>query len=115
MRRDLSPEFNTLATYELCFGNKIHIKKDGYSIKSTGFTIDGVTETLYMADAATSNTTGKIFFFKIENNVPVIVKINAGSVNYITGEILLDVVNITGSSLNSGFIEVQAVRNLMML
>jgi len=109
MRRDLSPEFNTLATYELCFGNKIHIKKDGYSIKSTGFTIDGVTETLYMADAATSNTTGKIFFFKIENNVPVIVKINAGSVNYITGEILLDVVNITGSSLNSGFIEVQAV------
>lgn len=109
MRRDLSPEYNTFATYELCFGNKIHIRKDGYSIKSTGFTIDGVAETLYMADLAVTVTSGRIFFFKIENNVPVIVKNNAGTVDYVTGEVLLDVVNITGSSLTNGFIEVQAV------
>ena len=109
MRRDLSPEYNTFATYELCFGNKIHIRKDGYSIKSTGFTIDGVAETLYMADLAVTDTSGRIFFFKIENNVPVIVKNNAGTVDYVTGEVLLDVVNITGSSLTNGFIEVQAV------
>jgi len=109
MRRDLSPEYNTFATYELCFGNKIHIRKDGYSVKSTGFTIDGVAETLYMADLAVTDTSGRIFFFKIENNVPVIVKNNAGTVDYVTGEVLLDVVNITGSSLTNGFIEVQAV------
>ena len=109
MRRDLSPEYNTFATYELCFGNKIHIRKDGYSIKSTGFTIDGVAETLYMADLAVTDTSGRIFFFKVENNVPVIVKNNAGTVDYVTGEVLLDVVNITGSSLTNGFIEVQAV------
>lgn len=109
MRRDLSPEFGKLATYELCYGNRIHIKKDGYSIKSTGFTVDGVAETLYMADTAVTNTSGKIFFFKIENNLPVIVKNNAGTVDYITGEVLLEVVNITGSSLANGFIEVQAV------
>jgi len=109
MRRDLSPEYNTFATYELCFGNKMHIRKDGYSIKSTGFTIDGVAETLYMADLAVTDTSGRIFFFKIENNVPVIVKNNAGTVDYATGEVLLDVVNITGSSLTNGFIEVQAV------
>jgi len=109
MRRDLTPEYNTFATYELCFGNKIHIRKDGYSVKSTGFTIDGVAETLYMADLAVTDTSGRIFFFKIENNVPVIVKNNAGTVDYVTGEVLLDVVNITGSSLTNGFIEVQAV------
>ena len=48
MRRDLQPEFNNLATYELCFGNKIHSKKNGYSIKSSGFKVSGVSETLYM-------------------------------------------------------------------
>lgn len=109
MRRDLSPEINVFATYELCFGNKIHIKKDGYSIKSTGFTIDGTEGTLYMGDISTGSNSGKIFFFKIENNLPTLVKNNAGTVNYDTGEILLDVVNITGTSLVNGFIEVQAV------
>lgn len=109
MRRDLSPEINVFATYELCFGNKIHIKKDGYSIKSSGFTIDGTEGTLYMGDISTGSNSGKIFFFKIENNLPTLVKNNAGTVNYDTGEILLDVVNITGTSLVNGFIEVQAV------
>jgi hypothetical protein len=109
MRRDLSPELNNFATYELCFGNQIHIKKDGYSIKSSGFTVDGISETLYMADVQVDSTSGKIFFFKIENNLPVIVKNNAGTVNYITGDVLLEVVKITGSSLSNGLIEVQAV------
>jgi len=109
MRRDLTPALNTFATYEICFGNKIHIKKDGYSIKSTGFTIDGVSEVIYMADVQVSENTGKIFFFKLENNIPVLVKNTAGSVDYGRGEILLDVVNITSSSLSNGFIEIQAI------
>jgi len=125
MRRDLVPEFNTLATYELCFGNRMHIKKDGYSIKSTGFKIFGTSDTIYMADAEKVITTvegqaadldasqksifGNIFFFKLENNVPIVVKSNAGTVNYKTGEILLDVVNITEVSMDNGVIEVQAI------
>jgi len=125
MRRDLVPEFNTLATYELCFGNRMHIKKDGYSIKSTGFKIFGTSDTIYMADAERLLTTvegqaadldasqksifGNIFFFKLENNVPIVVKSNAGTVNYKTGEILLDVVNITEVSMDNGVIEVQAI------
>ena len=109
MRRNLSPQLNTSATYELCFGNRVHIKKEGYSVKSTGFTIKGVSETLYMADVQMVDNLGKIFFFKLENNLPVIVKSKAGTINYLTGDILLDVVNITGSSLANGFIEVQAI------
>ncbi len=109
MRRDLSPALDTFATYELCFGNKIHIKRGGYSIKSTGFIIDGVSDLIYMADVQVSENTGKIFFFKLENNLPVIVKNTAGSVDYERGEILLDVVKIKSSALSNGFIEVQAV------
>lgn len=111
MRRDLNPELNTFATYELCFGNQIHIKTGGYSVKSTGFLINGISDVIYMADAAsaTDKNTGIIFFFKLENNLPVIVKNNAGTINYKRGEILLDVVNITSSVLANGFIEVQAI------
>jgi hypothetical protein len=111
MRRDLNPEINSFATYELCFGNQIHTKDGGYSIKSTGFFINGISDVLYMADSPSSSNkkTGSIFFFRLENNLPVTVKNNAGTIDYIGGEIRLDVVNITSSVLNSGFVEVQAI------
>ena len=109
MRRDISPAFNTFATYEICFGNKVYIKKDGYSIKSSGFKISGVNDVLYMGDIATNNSTGRVFFFKLVNNIPSIVKVNAGTIDYVKGEILLDVVNITSTTLNNNVIEVEAV------
>jgi hypothetical protein len=109
MRRDIPPEVNKFATYSFCFGNKIHPKTEGYSVKSTGFTIDGLTETIYMADLPNSDyKTGKIFFFKLENNLPVIVKSYAGKIDYTAAQIDLDVIKITGTSLVSEIIEVQA-------
>ena len=109
MRRDLNPEINNFATYELCFGNAIYVRDKGYSIKSTGFTIDGLEGTIYMADIPISTISGRIFFFRLERNEPVLVKNNAGTVNYVTGDLLLDVVKISGTSLSSGFIQVQAI------
>lgn len=109
MRLDISPELNSFATYKICFGNKVHIRKGGYSIKSNGFYIDGIQEPVYMADQQLTGTTGKLFFFKIENNVPVVVKTNAGSIDYTTGDLLLDVVNITGVNSTNGFLEIQAI------
>lgn len=109
MRRDILPEINTFATYSFCFGNKIHPKTEGYSVKSTGFTIDGINETLYMSDVPDPDyKTGKIFFFKLENNLPVIVKNFAGRIDYVIAQVDLDVVKITGTSLSTGVIEVQA-------
>ncbi|NDB79165.1 baseplate wedge protein, partial [archaeon] len=56
-----------------------------------------------------NGSVGTIIFFKLENNVPIITKNNAGTIDYIRGDIRLDVVNITSSVLNNGFIEVQAI------
>ena len=109
IRRDLIPEFNAFATYELCFGNKFHQKRNGYSIKSSGFNIDGVEGTIYIGDIPTTLTRGRLVFFKLENNTPIIVKNNAGIVKYDEGEVLLDVVNITGTDLASGFVQIEAV------
>jgi len=114
MRRDLQPEYNKLAMYELCFGNQFHIKKNnfednrGYNIKTTGFTIDGVDGIVYMSDVPVDDNFGTLFFFTLKDNVPFVVNKNAGKVDYIKGEIMVNIVNIT-SSLNPEGIQVQAV------
>jgi hypothetical protein len=114
IRRDLQPEFNKYATYELCFGNAFHIKRNnlldnrGYNIKSTGFTILNVDGTVYLSDVPIDDKKGTIFFFVLKNNLPFIIKNNAGVVHYDKGEILLDVVNIT-STVSTNGIEVQAI------
>lgn len=109
MRRDLQPVFDTFASYELCFGNKFHQKTNDFSIKSSGFKIRENSETLYLTDFPTSKSSGNIVFFKLENNIPIIVKNDAGKVDYINGEIILDVINIVSTSLKSGIIQIEAV------
>ena len=110
MRRDLIPEFNTFATYELCYGNAFYDQPNGYGIRSSGFSVTGIDGTVYLGDVPTAGTNfGKIVFFKLVNNVPLIVKNDAGTVDYVHGEINLDVVNISGSTLASGLIQVEAI------
>ena len=101
MRRDLGVILNTFADYEICYGNQFHIKaQSGYNIKSSGFNIAGINETLYLTDIPNSNgLTGNIFFFKLQSNTqPVIVKRNVGIIDYVKGEIRLYPVNIISTS-----------------
>jgi hypothetical protein len=114
MRRDLQPLYDKAATYELCFGNEFHIKKNnlkdnrGYNIKSSGFTISGTSGTIYISDVPIDEEKGEIFLFTLKDNVPFIVKNNAGVVYYKKGEIYLDTIIIT-SSVSPNGIEVQAI------
>ena len=114
MRRDLQPILNGLASYEICFGNQFHIKKNnfsdnrGYNIKSTGFTLRDVNGVIYMSDTPIDDKMGNIFFFRLENNVPFIVSNNAGTVDYIKGEIMINPVIFT-STVSSNGIEIQAI------
>jgi hypothetical protein len=104
MRRDLGVVLNTFADYEICYGNQFHIKtQSGYNIKSSGFNIAGVNETLYLTDIPNSNgLTGTIFFFKLQSSTqPVIVKRNVGIIDYVKGEIKLYPVNIMSTSKSS--------------
>jgi len=97
MRRDLSPAINQFADYEICYGNAFYAGKyDGYNIKSSGFKVSGISETVYLSDVPYSdNKTGTIFFFKLQSSTqPVIVKKNVGVIDYKKGEIKLYPVNI---------------------
>jgi hypothetical protein len=110
MRRNLQAAVGQNAQYELCYGNSFHSRSEGYSIKSSGFTIFGQSDTLFLADQRISKTRGSLFFFKLDSTgSPTIVKANAGTVKYDVGEILIDTVNITSTVVSNNVIEIQAI------
>ena len=90
----------------------------GKNIKSTGFTIFGETDTVYLTDTPNSDLkTGVISIIKdspvlISSDsilkTPVVVK-SAGTVNYETGEILLGSLTITSTVMPDDSIEIQAI------
>ena len=112
MRRDLKPVFNAFTQYELCFGNQFHVNKDGRNIKSTGFTISGRTETLFFTDIPNPDLrTGQLAVIQlaeVTTNESAIVVPSAGTVDYIKGEVIINTLNITGTTLGNGLVEIQA-------
>ena len=101
MRRDMKPALNQNAEYELCFGNSFYVKNnDGYNIKSSGFTIFGTNQTVYLGDLPNEgNRTGTLFLFSLTSkNNPQIISSGVGTIDYEKGEILLKPINIIGTS-----------------
>ena len=105
MRRDLQAFLNQFVEYTLGYGNRIHIKSEiGFNIKSSGFTVSGISGTVYMSDVPNPDlSTGTIFSFKLKSPAePVIVKRNIGTIDYITGLIKLNPLNIIATEVNRG-------------
>jgi len=105
IRRDLRASLNTFAEYEICFGNRFHIKNvNGYNIKSSGFRISGISDTVYMSDVPNANMqTGSINIFRLNSPTePQIVKRNVGTIDYVKGEIKLFPINIISTNINRG-------------
>jgi len=134
IRRDLKVELNKFTQYELCFGNRFHVKPEGYNIKSTGFKISGESSTVYITDTpiissgannisnlseagnlflnrpkVISAKTGIISLFKIdENGNNTVVAKDAGVIDYEKGEINLYTLNITETTSPNNVVEIQA-------
>ncbi len=105
MRRDLRPVLNSFAEYEICYGNRFYISGDGgFNIKSSGFTVSGISETVYIGDIPDKNLkTGKICLFKLNAlTESVIVKNSIGTIDYIKGEIMIQPINILSTVVNRG-------------
>ena len=118
IRRNLKALTNQFAQYELCFGNNFHINPEGRNIKSTGFTIQGRTDTLYITDIPNKNNdgtldgSGKGILAIIKGNVGEsenrLVVASAGIVDYVHGEIILSTINITSTVKPNNIVEIQA-------
>ena len=80
---------NQFAQYEICFGNEFNVKSEGLNIKSTGFKISGVSETVFLTDTPNADKqTGIVSIVKrdIVDGQKIIIVENAGTVDYIKGE-----------------------------
>lgn len=115
MRRDLRVVTNAFAEYSIGFGNEFYIKSmNGYNIKSSGFTVVGINEPVYLGDLPDTNRiNGTVFLFtvpSIGSQSPTIIRRNAGTINYVSGIITLNPVNILAAKNKDGIqiIEIEA-------
>jgi len=102
MRRDLEPVLNSFTEYEICYGNRFHVRSElGYNIKSSGFKVSGISDTVYFGDIPNSDLkTGTIFLFTLNSPTePVILKQSIGTIDYVKGEIVLNPINIISTSI----------------
>ena len=115
MRRDLKVSLNQLADYEICFGNSFYIKDmDGFNIKSSGFNISGVQQTVYISDIPNSDLkTGNIRLFYLNSDTEfTTISENVGTIDYEKGEINISPIIFTSSAKSSGgtpIIEISAI------
>jgi hypothetical protein len=115
MRRDLRVVPNTIAEYQIGFGNQFHIfSSGGYNIKSSAFRVAGISENVYLGDIPDSDgITGRLFLFTLPNvgsQNPTVIRSNAGSIDYVNGIITVNAINILAGMEKDGqqVIEIQA-------
>jgi len=114
MRRNLVPAYDALANYELCYANAFHAEVEGFNLRSSGFTVSGITGTCFLTDVPDTNitipgrpqqvapTTGSISIFKFNEEREIVNVIeNAGTVDYVKGEIILFPINISSTVLDN--------------
>jgi len=116
MRRDLRVVLNTFAEYQIGFGNEFHISSmDGYNIKSTGFQVAGISQTVYLSDIPDTNReTGSLFLFTVgssNSRTPTILRRNVGKIDYKNGIITINPINILSGKIKDGqpIIEISVV------
>jgi len=121
IRRDLQATMNTFTEYEICFGNRFQILNHGhgthqgqigYNIRSSGFKISGISDTVYLGDSPSGDLkTGTIFLFKLNSPTePVILRRSIGTIDYLKGEIKLNPISIISTDVFRGtnLIEISA-------
>ena len=121
IRRDLQATMNNFAEYEICFGNRfqivnhghgIHQGQIGYNIRSSGFKISGISDTVYLGDTPAGDLkTGTVFLFKLNSPTePVVLRRSIGTIDYLKGEIKLNPINIISTDVFRGtnLIEISA-------
>ena len=78
----------------------------GYNIKSSALLVAGINQPVYISDIPDTNRiTGSLFFFtvpSIGSQTPKVVRRNVGTINYATGVVTLNPVNITSAKIKDG-------------
>ena len=106
MRRDLRLATSETAEYAIDFGNQFHIKSmNGFNIRSSAFRVLNINSDVYLFDVPSSDRErGQIGLFSLNSgtSTPVIQRRNVGVINYKTGRITLDPINIVSGKTKDG-------------
>jgi len=99
MRRDLRLAIDQFAEYAIDFGNQFHISSmDGFNIRSSSFRVLDISSDVYLYDVPnTDKKTGSLGLFSLDapgSTTPIIERQNVGVVNYNTGRMTLNPINI---------------------
>lgn len=111
IRRNIGTILNQAVKYHICFENQFNVLNKNHNIRSSGFTIKGDNSTLYFGDKPNSDLkTGTLFLFSLESNGVVNIKYqDVGNVDYTTGEINIDNITVSSTSLPNNIIEIDAI------
>jgi len=120
IRRNISAVLNQFSQYELCYGNRFNVVKGRYNIKSTGFTIryeespGNIVESQlsYFIDTPNDDMKKGIISIVTPKSITgdedrVLIK-NAGTVDYVKGEIIINTIFFISTEIGSNTIEIQA-------
>ena len=114
MRRDLRLAISEVAEYAIDFGNQFHIKSmNGFNIRSSAFRVLNINTDVYLYDVPdSSGEKGQISLFSLDegSSSPIIQRRNIGVINYKTGRITLDPINIVSGKTkdNVDILEISA-------
>ena len=112
MRRDLRLATNQFAEYAIDFGNHMHVQSmNGYNIKSSPFRVLDITDDVYLFDEPNDTKTGVISLYSLQgpgSTTPVVRRRNVGAINYMTGRITLNPINIV-SGKNKDDIQIMEI------
>lgn len=109
IRRNIGVILNEPTKYLICFENRFNVENKKHNIRSSGFKINGEPLTVYIGDSPNADLkTGTLFLFTLENNEVTVKVKSAGTVNYETGEINIDNINVLSTTLPNNIIQIDA-------
>ena len=114
MRRDLRLATSEIAEYAIDFGNQFHIQSmSGFNIRSSAFRVLNINADVYLYDVPdATGEKGQISLFSLNegSSSPLIQRKNVGVINYKTGRITLDPINILSGKIkdNVDILEISA-------
>jgi hypothetical protein len=109
IRRNVGVIINEPTQYTICYENRFFASLSGYNIRSTGFRIKGVTREVYLSDTPNADLkTGRLYLFSIDGETEKTEQQDIGLVNYVTGEINIDTITISETSLPNNIVEIEA-------
>jgi hypothetical protein len=109
--RHFDAVLNVKSKYTINFYNPLFTQGVGAptNLSSTGFTISGLANTLYLDDDGGGNI--RSYYLEEGSSTRVYVNSQQGQIDYGTGKIVIDQLNITGTTLDNNAVEVFVTLN----